>query len=150
MSSGDGPGLQNRRMASLMSSVRSTRTRFRQCSHCFARTRKLSQSEIKLIERFDLSQIQVLRKDTNGTMTATLVTRASVLKGKMYRRHARRGLAEGMLGRGVIVCEGVTEKDVVLATADMMEESDPDSFYRLDLLLQHQALSWGMRQTLHT
>jgi putative ATP-dependent endonuclease of OLD family len=86
-----------------------------------------------LIERFDPSQIQVLRKDTNGTMTATLVPGASVLKGKMYRRHARRGLAEGMLGRGVIVCEGVTEKDVLLAMADMMEESDPDSFYPLDL-----------------
>jgi len=32
MLSGDGPGLQNRRTASLMSSVRSTRTRFRQFS----------------------------------------------------------------------------------------------------------------------
>jgi hypothetical protein len=30
MGSGDSPGLQNRRTASLMSSVRSTRTRFRQ------------------------------------------------------------------------------------------------------------------------
>ena len=86
-----------------------------------------------LIERFDPSQIQVLRKDANGAMTAMLVPGASVLKGKMYRRHARRGLAEGMLGRGVIVCEGVTEKDVLLAMADMMEESDPDSFYPLDL-----------------
>jgi putative ATP-dependent endonuclease of the OLD family len=86
-----------------------------------------------LIERFDPSQIQVLRKDGDGEMTARLVPGASVLKGKMYRRHARRGLAEGMLGRGVIVCEGVTEKDVLLAMADMMEESDPDSFYPLDL-----------------
>ena len=86
-----------------------------------------------LIERFDPAQIQILRKDGDGTLTAICLPGSSVLKGKTYRRHARRGLAEGMLGRGVIVCEGVTEKDTLLATAEKMEESDPDGFYPLDL-----------------
>src|SRR5260370_10116842 len=74
-----------------------------------------------------------MRKDGDGTLTAICLPGSSVLKGKTYRRHARRGLAEGMLGRGVIVCEGVTEKDALLATAEKMEESDPDGFYPLDL-----------------
>jgi len=39
MGSGDSPGLQNRRTASLMSSVRSTRTRFRQSLGSFAELR---------------------------------------------------------------------------------------------------------------
>ncbi|MBZ5720698.1 MAG: AAA family ATPase [Acidobacteriia bacterium] len=86
-----------------------------------------------LIERFDPSQIQILRKDQNGILTASSIPGSSVLKGKTYRRHARRGLAEAMLGRAVIVCEGITEKDAVLATADKMEDADSDSFYPLDL-----------------
>src|SRR5260370_33228060 len=70
-----------------------------------------------------------MRKDGDGTLTAICLPGSSVLKGKTYRRHARRGLAEGMLGRGVIVCEGVTEKDALLATAEKMEKSIPYGFY---------------------
>jgi putative ATP-dependent endonuclease of OLD family len=69
-----------------------------------------------LIERFDPAQIQILRKDANGSLTSTSVPGSTVLKGKTYRRHARRGLAEAMLGRGAIVAEGVTEKNAVLST----------------------------------
>src|SRR5271157_2827961 len=71
-----------------------------------------------LIERFDPAQIQILRKDENGMLTASHIPGTSVLKGKIYRRHARRGLAEAMLGRAVIVGEGMTERDVVLAVAE--------------------------------
>ena len=52
MGSGDPPGLQNRRAASLMSSVRSTRTRFRQ--FVFRKIQvllELSQSEKRLEKR---------------------------------------------------------------------------------------------------
>jgi putative ATP-dependent endonuclease of OLD family len=86
-----------------------------------------------VIERFAPEQVQILRRDANGTLTTTQVPGGSVLKGKTYRRHARRGLAEAMLGCGVIVCEGITEKDTVLATAEKMEEADPSTFYPLDL-----------------
>lgn len=86
-----------------------------------------------VIERFEPSQIQVLRKDANGKVTSILVPGSAVLKGKTYRKHARRGLAEAMLGRGVIVGEGITEKDAVLATAEKMEEAQPEAFYPLDL-----------------
>jgi putative ATP-dependent endonuclease of OLD family len=81
-----------------------------------------------VIERFDPAQIQVLRKDDNGKLTSIPVPGSSVLKGKTYRKHARRGLAEAMLGRGVIVGEGITEKDALLATAEKMEEAQPENY----------------------
>jgi putative ATP-dependent endonuclease of OLD family len=86
-----------------------------------------------VIERFHPAQIQVLRKDDNGRLSSIPVPGSSVLKGKTYRKHARRGLAEAMLGRGVIVGEGITEKDALLATAEKMEEADPENYYPLDL-----------------
>ena len=48
-----------------------------------------------VIERFDPAQIQILRRDAEGTVTSILVPGSSVLKGETYRKHARRGLAEG-------------------------------------------------------
>jgi putative ATP-dependent endonuclease of OLD family len=86
-----------------------------------------------IIERFQPEQVQVLRKDEEATLTATKLTIGTTLKGKTYRKHARRGLAEAMLGRGVIVCEGVTEKDIILAAAEKMEEANPEDCYPIDL-----------------
>lgn len=86
-----------------------------------------------VIERFDPSNIQILRKDSTGELTSISVPGSSVLKGKTYRRHARRGLAEAMLGRGVIVAEGITEKDILLAAAEKMEEAGSATSYPLDL-----------------
>jgi putative ATP-dependent endonuclease of the OLD family len=86
-----------------------------------------------VIERFDPAQIQVLRKDASGKLMSIAVPGSSVLKGKTYRKHARRGLAEAILGRGAIVGEGVTEKDAILATADKMEDAHPETYYPLDL-----------------
>lgn len=86
-----------------------------------------------IIERFDPTAIRILRKDENAVMSAVSVPAGSTLKGKMYRRHARRGLAEAMLGRGVIVAEGISERDALLAAAERMEEGEPDICYPLDL-----------------
>jgi putative ATP-dependent endonuclease of OLD family len=85
-----------------------------------------------VIEKFDPEQINILRRDATGAVTATVVASAGNLKSKHYRRHARRGLAEAMLGRGVIVAEGVTEAAALNATAEMMEASDA-SRWPLDL-----------------
>ena len=86
-----------------------------------------------VIERFQPEQIQILRKDGDSVLFATKLTIGATLKGKTYRKHARRGIAEAMLGRGVIVCEGVTEKDIVLAAAEKMEEANPADCYPIDL-----------------
>lgn len=86
-----------------------------------------------VIERFQPDQIQILRKSPDSVLTSTQLTTGTTLKGKTYRKHARSGLAEAMLGRGVIICEGITEKDIVLAVAERMEEANPERCYPLDL-----------------
>lgn len=45
-----------------------------------------------VLERFSPEQIQVLRQDSNGTLTGIEVPGSDVLNGKIYRKHARRGL----------------------------------------------------------
>lgn len=86
-----------------------------------------------IIERFQADQIQILRKYKDSVVDAKSLTVGETLKGKTYRKHARRGLAEAMLGRGVIVCEGPTERDMILAAAEKMEAADPDECYPLDV-----------------
>jgi putative ATP-dependent endonuclease of OLD family len=85
-----------------------------------------------VIERFDPEQILILRRDSFAEVNATMVSAGTSLKGKMYRRHARRGLAEAMLGPGVIVAEGITEHSALSAVADKLESND-ENCYPLDL-----------------
>ncbi|MEQ9946425.1 ATP-dependent nuclease [Pectobacterium aroidearum] len=85
-----------------------------------------------VIERFDPSQIMILRRSPEAELAATVVSAGTTLKGKMYKRHARRGLAEAMLGPGVIVAEGITEHSALAAVAEKLEATDPNR-YPLDL-----------------
>ncbi|HEY5779105.1 MAG TPA: AAA family ATPase [Terrimicrobiaceae bacterium] len=85
-----------------------------------------------VIERFDPDQIIILRRSAAADLTATVVSSGTSLKGKMYKRHARRGLAEAMLGPGVIVAEGITEHSALTAVADKLETADQNR-YPLDL-----------------
>lgn len=85
-----------------------------------------------VIERFDPDQIMILRRSATADVTATVVSSGTTLKGKMYKRHARRGLAEAMLGPGVIVAEGITEQSTLTAVAEKLEMADPNR-YPLDL-----------------
>lgn len=85
-----------------------------------------------VIERFNSKQILILRRDEAATVSATPVSLGSTLKDKMYRRYARRGLAEAMLGAGVIVVEGITEQAALRVVAEKLEACD-DSLYPLDL-----------------
>lgn len=85
-----------------------------------------------VIERFDPDQIMILRRGAAADLTATVVSSGTTLKGKMYKRHARRGLAEAMLGPGVIVAEGITEHSALTAVADKLETADLNR-YPLDL-----------------
>jgi putative ATP-dependent endonuclease of OLD family len=86
-----------------------------------------------VIERFEPEQIRILRKENDATLVAKELRVGEALKAKTYRRHSRRWFAEAMLGRGVIVGEGITERDIVLAAAEKLEANDPDACYPLDL-----------------
>ena len=77
-----------------------------------------------VIERFDPAQTLLLSRDVNGAVSAVRVSDATGLKDNDYKRFARRGLMECMLGRGAIVVEGVTEFHALPVVARRMEEAD--------------------------
>ena len=74
-----------------------------------------------VIERFEPSQTFVLARDEHATLTSKRVSDASGLKDQDYKRFARRGLTECMLGKGVIVVEGVTELYALPVIARQLE-----------------------------
>jgi putative ATP-dependent endonuclease of the OLD family len=77
-----------------------------------------------VIEKFEPSKTLLLaRKD--GVVTARKVSDATGLKDNDYKRFSRSGLSECMLGRAVIVVEGVTELHAMPIVARRMEENDP-------------------------
>lgn len=85
-----------------------------------------------VIETFDPDRVVILRRDNTGTVTGKRVTLGPDVKAKTYRRHIRRGFAEAMLGRGVIVAEGITEQLALQAVAEKLEAAEPER-YPLDL-----------------
>jgi putative ATP-dependent endonuclease of the OLD family len=85
-----------------------------------------------VIESFDPEKTLILRRDDSGTVTGQQVTLSADVKAKTYRRHLRRGFAEAMLAKGVIVAEGFTEVAAIQAVASAMEASDHNN-YPLDL-----------------
>jgi putative ATP-dependent endonuclease of the OLD family len=85
-----------------------------------------------VIERFGQDQIHILRRDAAGTVSATTIKPANTLNPNHYKRHARRGVAEALLGTAVIVAEGVTEHSTLQAVASKLEEAD-STLWALDL-----------------
>jgi putative ATP-dependent endonuclease of OLD family len=86
-----------------------------------------------VIERFEPSQTFVLSRDEHATVTSKRVSDASGLKDQDYKRYARRGLTECMLGRGVVVVEGVTEFYALPVIARQLETADAPLFQPLDI-----------------
>lgn len=77
-----------------------------------------------VIERFEPEQTLLLSRGPDSSVTAKKVSEAGGLKGNDFKRYARRGLTECMLGKGAIVVEGLTEFHALPAAARMMEESN--------------------------
>lgn len=78
-----------------------------------------------VIERFEPEQTLLLSRGPNSTVTVRKVSDASGLKDNDFKRYARRGLTECMLGKGAIVVEGLTEFHALPVAARKMEENDP-------------------------
>lgn len=85
-----------------------------------------------VIEQFNPNQILILRRSDQAHLTAAPVVLDGTIKPKTYRKHARRGLCEAMLGKAVVVVEGLTEQIGIWAVAAKMEQHDPE-IYPLDL-----------------
>ncbi|WP_241081963.1 ATP-dependent nuclease, partial [Achromobacter xylosoxidans] len=84
-----------------------------------------------VIEKFEPSKTLLLSRD-GGIVSARKVSDATGLKDNDYKRFSRSGLSECMLGRAVIVVEGVTELHAMPIIARRMEENDP-SLQPLDI-----------------
>lgn len=78
-----------------------------------------------VIERFEPSNTLLLSRDM-GKVSAQKVSDASGLSDKEFRQFARWGLCECMLGRAVIVVEGLTEFHALPVVAARMELEEPD------------------------
>lgn len=76
-----------------------------------------------VIEQFDPSQTILLSRD-NGTVSGKRVSEATGLKENEFKRFARWGLSECMLGKIAIVVEGITEFHALPVVARRMEEHD--------------------------
>lgn len=85
-----------------------------------------------VIEQFDPRQIQILRRSDTAQVSGAAVMLEGAIKPKTYRKHVRRGLCEAVLGKAVIVTEGLTEQTVIWAVAEKMEAASEDN-YPLDL-----------------
>jgi|ERR1051325_1401749 putative ATP-dependent endonuclease of OLD family len=85
-----------------------------------------------VIEQFEPKQIQILRRSDGAHVTGAQVLLGDAIKPKTYRKHARRGLCEAMLGKAVIVTEGLTEQISLWAVAEKMEGADENN-YPIDL-----------------
>lgn len=76
-----------------------------------------------VIERFDPSQTLLLSR-ADGVVTSKKVSEATGLKDNEFKRYARWGLSECMLGKAAIVVEGLTEFHALPVAARRMEEHD--------------------------
>jgi putative ATP-dependent endonuclease of OLD family len=85
-----------------------------------------------VIERFEPEKIMRLSRDASGTLTGIPVTLPQLMKPKAYRQNFRRALAEAMLGQGVVVGEGITEREALQSCANTMEMAD-DSIFPFDV-----------------
>lgn len=77
-----------------------------------------------VIERFNPEQTVLLSRDAQAGVTGMRLSDSSGLKGNDFRRYARRGLTECMLGKGAVVVEGLTEFFALPVAARKMEEAD--------------------------
>jgi putative ATP-dependent endonuclease of OLD family len=85
-----------------------------------------------VIETFHPDRVTILRRDKSATVTGKRISFPKDVKIKTYRRYVRRGFAEAMLGKGVVLAEGMTERLALQAVAEKLE-TDEKSYYPLDL-----------------
>jgi len=85
-----------------------------------------------VIERFTPQNTFLLTRGTGGSLQSMCIADATGLKDNDYKRYARRGIAECMLGKGVIIVEGTTEFHALPVLARCIEAQD-SSLNPLDL-----------------
>jgi putative ATP-dependent endonuclease of the OLD family len=87
-----------------------------------------------VLEEFSPSQILVLRRDANGTLSAAAVVFPAHIKPKTYSSEFRLRFAEALLARRVLIAEGETETAAYPTAARRLAELDPQNYASLEAL----------------
>lgn len=85
-----------------------------------------------VIEMFEPDNIYILNRNDGLLSTSKVIVDGQTIKPKLFKKHARRGLCEVMLGKGVVVVEGITEQFVFWSVSKKMEQHSTN-FYPIDL-----------------
>lgn len=87
-----------------------------------------------ILEEFEPSEILVLKRDNIGTITGVPASFPSHVKRKQYRQEFRRGFAEALLARRILLTEGRTEFDAYPAAARRLHELNPTKYKTIESL----------------
>ena len=87
-----------------------------------------------VLEEFDMDEIAVLRRESDGHMKQASVSLPDSIKPKRYRREFRTRFCEGLLSRRILVAEGTTEAMAMPAVARRLSELDPKSYSSFEAL----------------
>lgn len=77
-----------------------------------------------VIELFKPEQIVILNRNEQGIVEGNHVSLSAGMKEKTFSKHLRRGIAEALLSKGIILGEGATELFILQAASQKMEEND--------------------------
>lgn len=87
-----------------------------------------------VLEEFDIDEIAVLERNTDGYMKQAAICLPAVIKPKQYRREFRTRFCEGLLTRRILVAEGMTEATAMPAVARRLSELNPLSYSSFEVL----------------
>lgn len=87
-----------------------------------------------VLEEFSPNQILVLRRDTNGKLSAAPILFPAHIKPKTYSSEFRLRFAEALLARRVLITEGETETAAYPTAARRLAELDPQNYASLEAL----------------
>ena len=87
-----------------------------------------------VLEEFDLTEVVVLTRSSDGAMKQAEVALPPSVKHKRYRQEFRTRFCEGLLSRRVLLAEGSTEASSFPAVARRLSEIKPETYSCLEAL----------------
>jgi len=87
-----------------------------------------------VLEEFDLHEVVVLMRSSDGIMSQAAVELPSSVKPKRYRQEFRTRFCEGLLSRRVLLAEGATEASAMPAVARRLSEINGQDYSSFEAL----------------
>jgi len=87
-----------------------------------------------VLEEFDVGEIAVLMRATDGTLKQFAIDLPPSIKHKRYRQEFRTRFCEGLLARRILLAEGATEAASLPAAARRLAEVNPSAYSSFEAL----------------